>query len=224
ECIAKEFLNKFVKWSKNIKISDPLEDDCRFGPVVSGGQYEKILKFISTAKSEGATILCSGGRPLVYSVLIETKTNTTLKKGFYIESTIITDMTTTMQIWIEEVFGRVLCVKTFSTKDEANKLENDAQYGLRTVVISRDLDKCDRTTKVVQAEIMWINCSQPYSIKVLGEEINVAVLDKTVRRALLEEESNFYDPPHLWYSTAEVIHALELFLANEDELSGSNTF
>ncbi|CAE6207258.1 unnamed protein product [Arabidopsis arenosa] len=63
ESIASEFIEKLVKWSKNIKISDPMEEGCRLGPVVSQGQYEKILKFISAAKSEGATILHGGSRP-----------------------------------------------------------------------------------------------------------------------------------------------------------------
>lgn len=38
ESIAKEFLDRIVKWIKNIKISDPLEEGCRLGPVVSEGQ------------------------------------------------------------------------------------------------------------------------------------------------------------------------------------------
>nr|GEZ84770.1 betaine aldehyde dehydrogenase [Tanacetum cinerariifolium] len=63
ESIAKEFLDKLVKWAKNIKISDPLEEGCRLGPVVSSGQYEKVLKFVETARSEGATILSGGQRP-----------------------------------------------------------------------------------------------------------------------------------------------------------------
>lgn len=36
--IAKEFKERMVAWSKNIKVSDPLEDGCRLGPVVSEGQ------------------------------------------------------------------------------------------------------------------------------------------------------------------------------------------
>ncbi|KAM7483238.1 hypothetical protein LguiB_007821 [Lonicera macranthoides] len=63
ESIAAEFLDKLVKWTKNIKIADPLEEGCRLGPVVSGGQYERVMKCISTAKSEGATILSGGTRP-----------------------------------------------------------------------------------------------------------------------------------------------------------------
>ncbi|XVE57070.1 hypothetical protein DITRI_Ditri04bG0062300 [Diplodiscus trichospermus] len=111
-----EFLDRLVKWSENIKISDPLEEGCKLGPIVSRGQYEKVLKFISTAKSEGATILYGGARP------------EHLKKGFFVEPTIITDVKTTMQIWREEVFGPVLSVKTFTTEDEALELANDTQF------------------------------------------------------------------------------------------------
>ncbi|CAJ1943948.1 unnamed protein product [Sphenostylis stenocarpa] len=149
ESIATEFLNRIVKWIKNIKISDPLEEGCRLGPVVSEGQYEKVLKFISNAKSEGATILTGGSRP------------EHLKKGFFVEPTVITDVTTSMQIWREEVFGPVLCVKTFSTEEEAIDLANDTVYGLGSAVISNDLERCERITKAFKAGIVWINCSQP---------------------------------------------------------------
>lgn len=50
-----------------------------------------------------------------------------LKKGFYVQPTIITDVKTSMQIWREEVFGPVLCVKTFATEEEAIELANDTQ-------------------------------------------------------------------------------------------------
>lgn len=43
EKIAAEFLDNLVKWTKNIKISDPLEEGCRFGPVVSSGQVRKLV-------------------------------------------------------------------------------------------------------------------------------------------------------------------------------------
>ncbi|CAN1753505.1 Aminoaldehyde dehydrogenase ALDH10A8, chloroplastic [Linum perenne] len=149
ESIATEFLDRLVKWVKNIKISDPFEEGCRLGPVVSAGQYEKVMKFISTAKSEGATILTGGDRPKH------------LKKGFFIEPTIITDVTTSMEIWKEEVFGPVLCVKTFSTEDEAIDLANDTRYGLAAAVISNDEERCDRVSKAFRSGIVWVNCSQP---------------------------------------------------------------
>ncbi|XP_050224035.1 aminoaldehyde dehydrogenase 2, peroxisomal [Mercurialis annua] len=149
ESIATAFLDRLVKWCQNIKISDPFEEGCRLGPVVSGGQYEKVMKFISTARSEGATILSGGDRPKH------------LNKGFFIEPTIITDVNTSMQIWREEVFGPVLCVKTFSTEEEAIELANDTIYGLGAAVMSKDLERCERVSKAFRAGIVWINCSQP---------------------------------------------------------------
>lgn len=149
ESIADEFQRRLVSWIKHIKISDPLEEGCRLGPVVSGAQYEKILKFVTTAKNEGATVLCGGKRP------------EHLNKGFFIEPTIITDVNTSMQIWREEVFGPILCVKTFRTEEEAIELANDTHYGLGAAVISKDLDRCERMTKAFHAGIVWVNCSQP---------------------------------------------------------------
>ncbi|GAA0141914.1 dehydrogenase [Lithospermum erythrorhizon] len=147
--IAAKFLDKLVQCCKNIKISDPLEEGCRLGPVVSSGQYEKILKFIATAKSEGASILCGGERPRH------------LKKGYFVEPTIISDVTTSMQIWKEEVFGPVLCVKTFANEEEAIELANDSQYALGSAVLSNDLDRCDRMSRAFHSGIVWVNCSQP---------------------------------------------------------------
>ncbi|KAJ8753541.1 hypothetical protein K2173_022782 [Erythroxylum novogranatense] len=149
ESIASEFIDRLVQWTKNIKISDPLEEDCKLGPLVSRSQYEKVQKFISTAKSEGATILYGGSHPKH------------LGKGYYIEPTIITDVTTSMEIWREEVFGPVLCIKTFSTEDEAIDLANDSQYGLGAAVISHDVERCERVTKAFRSGIVWVNCSQP---------------------------------------------------------------
>ncbi|KAA8540869.1 hypothetical protein F0562_024993 [Nyssa sinensis] len=45
-----------------------------------------------------------------------------------------------------------------------------------------------------------------------------------LRRAVLKETTDSFDQPHLWYSTSEVIRALELFIASGDELSGSSTY
>jgi betaine-aldehyde dehydrogenase len=197
ESIVAEFLDKLVKWTKNIKISDPLEEGCRLGPVVSEGQYQKVLKFITTAKSEGATILSGGARP------------EHLKKGFFIEPTIITDVSTSMQIWTEEVFGPVLCVKTFSSEEEAVQLANDTRYGLGAAVISKDLERCDRMSKAFQAGIVWINCSQPCFCQApwggnkrsgFGRELGEWGLDnyqtvKQVTRYISDEPWGWYKSP-----------------------------
>jgi len=66
-----------------------------------------------------------------------------------------------MEIWREEVFGPVLCVKEFSTEDEAIELANDTHYGLAGAVISRDRERCQRLSEEIDAGCIWVNCSQP---------------------------------------------------------------
>ncbi|XP_073100686.1 aminoaldehyde dehydrogenase ALDH10A9, peroxisomal isoform X2 [Elaeis guineensis] len=199
DTIAKEFVEKLVSRANSIKISDPLEEGCRLGPIVSENQYKRVIKYISTAKEEGATILCGGGRPQH------------LKKGFYIAPTIITDIDTSMQIWREEIFGPVLCLKTFITEDEAIKLANDTHYGLAGAVLSMDLERCKRITEEIQAGITWVNCSQPCFLQApwggrknsgFGRDLGEWGLDnflnvKQVTEYVSEDQWGWYHPPKL---------------------------
>ncbi|KAF0899264.1 hypothetical protein E2562_015920 [Oryza meyeriana var. granulata] len=194
--ISKEFQERMVAWAKNIKVSDPLEEGCRLGPVVSEGQYEKIKKFVSTAKSQGATVLTGGVRPKH------------LEKGFYIEPTIITDVDTSMQIWREEVFGPVLCVKEFSTEDEAIELANDTHYGLAGAVLSGDRERCQRLTEEIDAGIIWVNCSQPCFCQApwggnkrsgFGRELGEGGIDNYLSVKQVTEYAS--DEPWGWYKS-----------------------
>ncbi|XP_057250691.1 betaine aldehyde dehydrogenase, chloroplastic [Beta vulgaris subsp. vulgaris] len=118
ESIAAEFIDRLVKWTKTLRYLIHLRKAVDLALLLVRGnllQYDKIMKFISIAKSEGATILCGGSRP------------ENLKKGYFIEPTIISDISTSMQIWRGEFFVPVLCVKTFSSEDEALELANDTE-------------------------------------------------------------------------------------------------
>ncbi|KAK8710830.1 hypothetical protein V6N13_146139 [Hibiscus sabdariffa] len=75
--------------------------------------------------------------------------------------TIITDVNTSMQIWREEVFEPVLCIKTFTSEEEATELTNDTHYGLGGAVVSKDIERYDRA---LQLGAVWANCSQPCSM------------------------------------------------------------
>jgi len=60
-----------------------------------------------------------------------------VSSGFYVRPTVITNVETHMKVWREEIFGPVLCVKTFKTEGEAIALANDTEYGLAGAVISK---------------------------------------------------------------------------------------
>lgn len=197
ESIASKFLDELVNWTKSIKISNPLEEGCRLGPVVSEGQYKKILNFISRAKEEGATILCGGGRV------------DHIEKGYFVAPTIFSNVKPSMEIWKEEVFGPVLAVSTFRTEEEAIELANDSSYGLAGAVLSKDEERCTRVAEALEAGIVWINCAQPTFCQApwggrkrsgFGRELGEWGLEnylsvKQVTRYISEDQWNWYPSP-----------------------------
>lgn len=149
ESIAPAFCAQLKRRAESIKVCDPLVEDCRLGPLVSEAQYQKVLAFVESGKAEGALLLTGGRRP------------PRLPRGYFLEPTVFTDVTPSMRIWNEEIFGPVLSVATFSSEAEAVARANDTRYGLGAAVIGADVARCARVAAALEAGIVWVNCSQP---------------------------------------------------------------
>jgi betaine-aldehyde dehydrogenase len=117
------------------------------GAIVSQAQLERVLGHIESARSEGARLLHGGARPA----------DPALAKGFFVEPTVFADVTRTMRLAREEVFGPVLAILKWS--DEARMLEdvNAVDYGLTCSIWTNDLSTAYRTAMAVQAGYVWIN-------------------------------------------------------------------
>jgi len=150
ENIADKLLNRLVEETKKIHIGDPFsKEDPSIGPLVNEIQHKKVLKYIETAKKEGARVLTGGQRP------------SNINKGYFIEPTVLVDVKEEHTVWKEEIFGPVLSVMTFKTEEEAIRLANNTIYGLGASIISRDEARTKRFAKAFRAGIVWVNCSQP---------------------------------------------------------------
>jgi betaine-aldehyde dehydrogenase len=147
--IAPRLLARLQQACADITIGDPLTDGVLLGPLVSAGQYHKVLGYIAAARASGLDILTGGSRP------------EHLPQGFFVRPTIVTDVPTDHPLWREEVFGPVLAVRQFREEAEALQLANDSQYGLAAAVMSQDLARAERVAEQLAAGIVWVNCSQP---------------------------------------------------------------
>ncbi len=142
-------LERLIAETEKIKIGPGDEDGVLLGPLVNQLQYEKVMAAIAKGLEQGAKIVTGGNRPEGF------------KTGYFIEPTIFTDMAEDSWIWQEEIFGPVVCVKSFETEAEAITLANDSRFGLAAAVMSDDYDRTERVAKALRAGIVWINCSQP---------------------------------------------------------------
>ncbi|RST85733.1 aldehyde dehydrogenase family protein [Aquibium carbonis] len=142
-------LERLVAEAAKIRIGNGMDEGTLLGPLVSKGQYDKVLAAIERGRAEGATVAGGGRRPAG------------LNTGYFLEPTILTDMSEDSFVWREEIFGPVVCVKPFGDEADAVRLANDSRFGLAAAVMSKDRARCERVARAFRAGIVWINCSQP---------------------------------------------------------------
>ncbi len=142
-------LERLAAEAARIRIGSGLEEGTLLGPIVSKGQYDKILAAIARGVEQGARVVTGGGRPADRNV------------GYFLQPTVLADMEESSEVWREEIFGPVVCVKPFTDEADAIRMANDSRFGLAGAVMSNDLDRCERVARALKAGIVWINCSQP---------------------------------------------------------------
>ncbi|GAA0435692.1 aldehyde dehydrogenase family protein [Lentibacillus halophilus] len=151
EGIYNQFVERFIERAKKIKVGPGMDEGVEMGAIASHAQLKTILNYIDVGKQEGAT-LALGGNQL--------KENG-LEKGFFVEPTVFTDVSSDMRIVQEEIFGPVVTIQTFKDEKEAIDLANDTEFGLAGAVFSQDGAKAMRVIKKVRAGITWINTYHP---------------------------------------------------------------
>ncbi|MEW4209246.1 aldehyde dehydrogenase family protein [Priestia megaterium] len=147
ESIAEKFIERFAERAQKIKVGNGMNQEIEMGPLVSEEHMKKVLKYIEIGKQEGARLVCGGNRI----------TSSGLGKGFFVEPTVFSNVTSNMKIVQDEIFGPVVVIQTFKDEKEAIKLANDTEYGLAGSVFTNDGAKALRVIKKLRAGITWVN-------------------------------------------------------------------
>jgi aldehyde dehydrogenase (NAD+) len=145
--IYDRFIDAFIEFSKTARMGDPLDKSTQIGPITTPQQYAKVLDYIEIAKQEGARCVLGGGpadRP-------------ECGDGWFIEPTVFIDVDPGMRIATEEVFGPILCVIPFDDDEDAIRIANSSIYGLAAGVWTRDLGRCLKMARRLEAGTVWIN-------------------------------------------------------------------
>ncbi len=140
------FVDRFVADGKNAyRPGDPLDPETNMGPLVTTEAQERVLGYIESGKSEGATLKFGGDVP------------SGLEQGAYISPTLFVDVNNKMKIAQEEIFGPVASVIPFDGIDEGIAIANDTIYGLAAAVWTSDLSTAHRLVKEIEAGVVWVN-------------------------------------------------------------------
>jgi aldehyde dehydrogenase (NAD+) len=101
---------------------DPFDPGTVFGPMANRAQYDVVLSYLESGHAEGARAT-TGGAALA-------------GPGWFIEPTVFADVTASMRISREEIFGPVICILRYEGLDEAISLANNTEFGLGGTVFS----------------------------------------------------------------------------------------
>ncbi|HEY6445213.1 MAG TPA: aldehyde dehydrogenase family protein [Acidobacteriaceae bacterium] len=144
QSIYDRFLEKSVIRASKRVVGDPLDPATEQGPQVDREQFDRVMGYIDSGQSEGATLACGGRR--------------VGQRGFFIEPTVFGAVRDEMKIAREEIFGPVMSVIPFRDLSEVIERANRTIYGLAAGVWTRDIKKAHTIANSLRAGTVWINC------------------------------------------------------------------
>lgn len=142
ESIYDAMCDELAKLADAAVVGDGLQQGVTMGPLQNKAQFEKVLGYIESAKSDGK-IIAGGARAT--------------DKGFFIQPTIVRDITDGARLVDEEQFGPVLPVIKIKDGEDALARANASSYGLGGSIWSKDLDKAMDLAGRMDTGTVWIN-------------------------------------------------------------------
>ncbi len=138
-------IERLVAGTEEWLVGDPLDPDTKLGPMIERPHLDKVLSYIESGRQEGARVVVGGDRTL-------TETG-----GYFIAPTIFDNVSNTMKIARDEIFGPVISTIVFDSEDEAVALANATSYGLAASIYTTNLDRAIRVARAIRAGTVSVN-------------------------------------------------------------------
>jgi len=145
ESVAKKFVDRFVDFTRSLRIGNPIGPDVDLGPMISANQRQKVEAKLEQSKSLGAKIVCGGKRPARFA------------RGYFFEPTVVTEVDHSMPLMREETFGPIAPIMVVKGIEEAVERANDSQYGLGANILTNNLEYAMTAAERIKAGTFWIN-------------------------------------------------------------------
>ena len=142
-----EITNRLARRAAQIRLGNPIDPATEMGTAANEPQFNTIMNFIQSAKTEGARLV-TGGAPA---------RDGDLARGLFVQPTIFADVNNAMKLAQEEIFGPVLSIIPFDTEEEAIEIANATRYGLASGIWTRDLNRMHRVTREIRSGMVWVN-------------------------------------------------------------------
>src|SRR5438128_5173788 len=141
--IYEPFIEEFVAATRKLVVGDPAKPETELGPLVSSDQRATVEEFVADARKRGSRFACGGGRPRA--------------KGYYLEPTVLLDVSKEDRCWREEIFGPVVCITRFDDETQMLRDVNASPYGLSGSLWTNDLRRALRVARRIESGVLSVN-------------------------------------------------------------------
>ncbi len=138
-----EFLARFTTAMDALVVGDPFDPATDVGPIVSESQRDELVGQVEEARRQGATVHAGATLPD--------------GDGWYFAPTVLSGITTDMEVAKEEVFGPVAMVLRVPDLTAALEAANATSFGLGSSVWTNDEDEKARCIEGIEAGAVFVN-------------------------------------------------------------------
>ncbi|MDH3713034.1 MAG: NADP-dependent succinate-semialdehyde dehydrogenase [Gammaproteobacteria bacterium] len=143
EGIYDAFADKFTAAVSGLKVGNGMDDGVTQGPLIDMSAVEKVEEHIADALGKGAQVAIGGARHEL--------------GGTFFQPTVLTGVTSDMQVANDETFGPMAPLFKFSSEADAVRMANDTEFGLAAYFYSRDIGRIWRMSEALEYGIIGIN-------------------------------------------------------------------
>jgi len=133
------------------RVGSGRDADSEMGPVITAAARDRIVDLIGTGEAQGATLAVDGRGLTVPGH----------EDGFFVGPTVIDNVSTSMDVYTQEIFGPVLSVIRADSVDEAIAIVNGNPYGNGTAIFTSSGEAARRFQRGVNVGMIGINVPIP---------------------------------------------------------------
>jgi RHH-type proline utilization regulon transcriptional repressor/proline dehydrogenase/delta 1-pyrroline-5-carboxylate dehydrogenase len=145
EPLYEQFKQRLVQATQSLTVVPSFDSSVSFGPVIDQEAYDRLLKVMQDVAQRG-TVLTGGQAAKAHG-------------GFFLEPTIVENLSWTDFVWTEEQFGPILALQKVQTFEEALQKVMESEYALTGGLFSRSPSHIEQAKEAFAVGNLYINRS-----------------------------------------------------------------